>query len=127
MLLITILLTLFFVFASSIKLIGWQKLIFETQLQFFNKYGLNRIHMFLIGLLELVAAILLLVTIFISNQQLNAMGAALIAFTSIGAIYFHLKYDTFKDAIPALITLILASTLILDSGLVIKLWTIFIS
>ena len=58
-LLIRVLLTVFFVFASSIKLFGWQKTIFETQLAFFRKYGLNRTVMALVGIVELSAAIAL--------------------------------------------------------------------
>ena len=48
------LLTAFFIFASSIKILGWQKMIFETQLEFFKKYGLNRtIMVSTIGLINL--------------------------------------------------------------------------
>jgi len=52
-------LTAFFVFASSIKLLGWQKTMFETQLAFFQKYGLTRSHIFAVGIVELLGAILL--------------------------------------------------------------------
>ena len=112
---ITILLTLFFIFASSIKLLGWQNFIFETQLTFFNKYGLNRIHMFIIGLIELSAAISLAVSIIFDFEVLNAIGASGIAFTSLGAIFFHLRFDSFKDAIPAIITLLLSTILIVSN------------
>jgi len=36
------LLSAFFLFASSIKILGWQQFIFKTQLAMFIKYGLNR-------------------------------------------------------------------------------------
>lgn len=115
MLVITILLVLFFLFASSIKLLGWQKFIFETQLTFFKKYRLTRTHMFLVGLIELSATILLMVSIFLNHDETQALGALGIAFTSLGAIYFHLRFDTVKDAVPAIITLSLSVILLVSS------------
>ena len=115
MTIITIFLTLFFIFASSIKLLGWQKFIFETQLTFFIKYGLNRSHMFFIGLIELSAAISLANSIIFDFEILNVIGASGIAFTSLGAICFHLRFDTVKDAIPAIITLLLSTILIVSN------------
>jgi hypothetical protein len=112
MTILTIFLALFFTFASSIKILGWQKFIFAAQLAFFKKYGLNRVQMLLVGIVELIAAILLISSIYMSDDILNGVGSVMIAITSIGAIYFHLTYDTIKDAIPALITLTLASVLI---------------
>lgn len=116
MFVITILLVLFFLFASSIKLIGWQKLIFETQLTFFKKYGLNRTHMFLVGLIELSASILLIISIFLNHGVIQAFGALGIAFTSLGAIYFHLRFDSLKDAIAALVTLLLSVILLASNS-----------
>ena len=52
-------LTVFFLFASSIKILGWQKKIFETQLAFFHKYGLNRSLMAAVGFVELFGVITL--------------------------------------------------------------------
>lgn len=112
MFIITILLILFFLFASSIKILGWQKFIFETQLIFFKKYGLNRRHLFLVGIVELSASLLLATSLLVKYDVLQALGALGIAFTSIGAIYFHLRFDTFKDSIPAVITLIFSTTLL---------------
>lgn len=115
MIIITVLLALFFTLASSIKITGWQKFIFETQLTFFNKYGLRRVHMFLVGILELSAAILLVASLIFDHKTLNGLGAATIAFTSIGAIFFHLKFDTIKDAMPAIVTLLLSLALLVSN------------
>lgn len=115
MIVITALLALIFTFASSIKILGWQKFIFETQLTFFKKYGLNRIYMFLIGIIELAAAVSLAGSIIFNHEILNGMGALAIAFTSLGAIYFHLRFDTFKDAIPAIVTLSLSTILLVSN------------
>ena len=113
MIIITILLALFFTFASSIKILAWQKFIFETQLSFFKKYGLTRLHMFAVGLIELTASLLLISSVVIDNLLLNGLGAIGILFTSLGAIFFHIRFDTFKDAIPAIVTLLLSITLVL--------------
>lgn len=109
------LLVLFFTFASSIKIFGWQKLIFDTQLQFFVKYGLNRNIMRLVGMVEMTASILLATSFTpIDSTYLVPVGAALIALTSIGAIFFHIRFDTFKDAIPAIVTLLLSSYVLIS-------------
>ncbi|MGR5091915.1 DoxX family protein [Vibrio maritimus] len=103
-----ILLIGFFLFASSIKIFGWVKPIFEPQLTFFHKYGLNRTAMFLVGIIELGGALGILYGLFTANTLISASSSGLIAFTSIGAMWFHFKFDTWKDAVPSIITLTLS-------------------
>ena len=102
------LLSVFFLFASSIKLLGWQKMIFEKQLEFFHSYGLNRQIMALVGAVELFGAI----TIWFQSSILGLLGAMALLGTSLGAIAFHLYFDTWKDGIPATVTLILSGMVI---------------
>lgn len=102
------LLSAFFLFAGSIKLLGWQKMIFEKQLEFFESYGLNRQIMALIGIVELFGAI----TIWFQSSIFGLLGAMALFATSLGAIYFHLRFDTWKDGIPALVTLTLSGIVI---------------
>lgn len=110
---ISIILVVFFVLASSIKTLGWQKKVFEIQLGFFKSYGLNRVIMFLVGLVELTgAALLILALCDISPEQTQVMGGAILGATSIGALYFHLRFDTWKDGIPAIVTLLCSSFLV---------------
>jgi len=123
MFVITILLLLFFLFASSIKILGWQKFIFETQLTFFKKYGLNRIHMFLVGLIELSASILLMISLLFKHDEIQVLGALGISLTSLGALYFHLRFDTVKDAIPAIVTLTLSTILLIFNSSYMALFT----
>tara|TARA_B100001063_G_scaffold165414_1_gene154340 strand:+ start:212 stop:595 length:384 start_codon:yes stop_codon:yes gene_type:complete len=112
---VSILMVMFFVLASSIKTLGWQKKVFEIQLGFFKSYGLNRKIMFLVGLVELTgAALLILALCDISPAQTQLMGGAILGATSIGALYFHLRFDTWKDGIPAMVTLLCSSFLVLD-------------
>ncbi|MDX1282361.1 DoxX family protein [Shewanella colwelliana] len=112
MLIIQGLLIAFFLFASSIKILGWVKAIFELQLAFFQKYGLNRGAMFAVGLIEALGAIGMLVGMITEDLLLSALGASLITLTSIGAMFFHFRFDTWKDAMPSMITLLLSLCLV---------------
>lgn len=105
---ISVLLIAFFLFASSIKLTGWQKQVFAIQLRFFHSYGLDRQIMFVIGLIELFGA----ATLWFQQDLIGLLGALAIFLTSVGAIGFHLKFDTWKDGIPAFITGLLSASLI---------------
>jgi len=96
---LSVLLTLFFLFASSIKITGWHKNIFAIQLEFFHKYGLKRQHMMGVGLIELYGA----VSLWLPSYP-GLSGALAILIVSTGAIYCHLKYDTWKAGIPAMVT-----------------------
>ena len=105
------LLSAFFLFASSIKLIGWQQKIFEIQLEMFKSYGLNRQIMFLVGCAELFGAI----AIWFQDSWIGPLGALALLGTSVGAIFCHLIFDTWKQAIPAMVTGTL-SAVVLSSG-----------
>lgn len=94
------LLSVFFLFASSIKIFGWQKKIFEIQVDMFESYGLNRQIMFLVGCVELFGA----TTIWFQTSWLGPLGALALLGTSIGAIFCHLMFDTWKQGVPAMIT-----------------------
>ena len=106
------LLSAFFLFASSIKIFGWQKKIFEIQLGMFHSYGLNRQIMALVGCVELFGAI----AIWVQSSWLGPLGALALLGTSLGAITCHLIFDSWKDGVPAMITATL-SAIVLWSGL----------
>ena len=112
MTILSILLSAFFLFASSIKITGWQNYIHTTQMSFFKKYGLTQLHMILIGIIELSAAISLLISNIFNVPTLMIYGALSITIVSSGAIVFHCKYDTIKDAIPAITTLLMSVWLV---------------
>jgi DoxX-like family len=103
------LLSAFFIFTSSIKILGWQKMIFEKQLELFIKYGLNRTLMALIGCIELFGAIALWLP-----SYFGICGALALFCTSAGAIFYHLRFDTWKDGIPAMITLVLSGIVVIE-------------
>ncbi len=94
------LLSAFFLFASSIKIFGWQKMIFETQLAMFIKYGLNRQIMALTGFVELFGAL----AIWFQASWIGTLGALALLGTSVGAIVCHLIWDTWKEGVPAMVT-----------------------
>ncbi|MDO6484289.1 DoxX family protein [Shimia thalassica] len=102
---ITGVLSAFFLFASSIKIFGWQDTIFRVQLEMFESYGLNRTIMRLVGFVELFGA----VSIWFSDAFWGPLGALALMATSVGAIGCHLIFDTWKQGVPAMITLTLSS------------------
>ncbi len=102
------LLIIFFLLASSVKVFGWIKPVFEIQLSFFHRYGLNRVAMFLVGVIEASGAMALLIGLINRHEITSTLGATLIAITSLGAMCFHFRFDTIKDAIPSMITLVLS-------------------
>ncbi|WP_050634259.1 DoxX family protein [Vibrio coralliirubri] len=105
--LVSVLLVVFFLLASSIKTFAWQRKVFEIQLGFFKSYGLNRVVMFLVGMVEFTGAVLLLCALVgLAPEHTQMMGGLILASTSLGAIYFHLRFDTWKDGIPAMVTLL---------------------
>lgn len=81
--------------------------IFEIKLELFIKYGLNRQIMMLVGFVELFGAIALWI-----DGLIGVTGMSAIAGTSVGAIFFHLRFDTWKDGVPAMLTLFLSSILL---------------
>lgn len=102
------LLSAFFLFASSIKILGWQKKIFEPQLAMFIKYGLNRQIMALTGFVELFGA----TTIWLQGSWVATLGALALLATSLGAIVCHLIWDSWKEGVPAMITGTLSAILV---------------
>lgn len=106
------LLVAFFLFASSIKILGWVKAIYEPQLAFFHRYGLNRAAMIAVGFVEATGALVMLAGLLLEAPLLGAVGASFITLTSIGAMFFHFRFDTWKDAIPSMITLLLSLALL---------------
>ncbi|WP_270730841.1 DoxX family protein [Shimia sp. Alg240-R146] len=115
---IKILLTAFFLFASSIKIFGWQDKIFQIQLEMFKSYGLNRTIMRLVGIVELFGAL----AIWLSGTLLAPLGAMALLATSVGAVGCHLIFDTWKQGVPAMVTGTLSAIILWSSkGLILAL------
>jgi len=105
------LLSMFFLFASSIKILGLQKAIFEPQLAMFIKYGLNRQIMMLTGIIELFGAI----TIWFQQSWVGSLGALALFGTSVGAIFCHLYFDTWKEGVLAMVTGTMSAFVVWDN------------
>ncbi|WP_375753608.1 DoxX family protein [Vibrio sp. HN007] len=99
------LLSAFFLFASSIKILGWQKMIFETQMNYMHSYGFNRQILFVIGLMECFGAI----AIWFYGTLVGLLGVLALLGPSLGAIFFHLRYDTPKEGAAAMVTATLSA------------------
>ncbi|WP_028109626.1 DoxX family protein [Ferrimonas futtsuensis] len=100
MVLVKSILTLFFLLAGSVKLTGWLRPVFTVQLDYFRSYGLSRFIMALVGLAEMGGAAALWLT--------PGLGALLLALVSLGALACHLRFDTWKEGVPAMVTLTLS-------------------
>jgi hypothetical protein len=105
------LLSLFFAFAGSVKVFGWQKKVFDTQMEMMRRYGLNRQALFLIGFAECAGAI----GLWFQSGLVGAIAAAGLAAVSVGALGFHLRFDSIKDGIPAIATGLLSGVLVVHN------------
>ena len=102
------LLFVFFALTSTIKMFAWQRKVFETQMEFMRLYGISRRLFFMIGVIEFLGA----ASIWFQQSWVGLTGACLLCGTSLGAISFHLRFDSWKNGIPAAVTASLAGVLI---------------
>ncbi len=93
-----------FLFAAFLKITGKPKKVFDIQMVMIENYGLTREHFRLIGVIEGIGAVL----IWFTSSVISPIGAGVLTCTSLGAIFFHLRYDTWKQGIPAMVTLALS-------------------
>lgn len=109
------LIAIFFLFSGTVKVFGRPEPMFEYQLKnYFEKYGYGRQFMRFVGLGELFGAF----TIWVWQAHWLAMiGLAGLVFITASALYHHLRYDSFKEGIPALVMLVLSSIILISSAL----------
>ncbi len=101
---ITTLLSIFFVLVGSLKILGA-----EMFLEQFIHFGLNRMFMALVGVGEVIGAVLIW---FRDKYWLGPLGAAILAAISVSALGFHLVFDSIDRGIPALVTLVFSTVLL---------------
>ncbi len=113
-LILTVLVALAFIFFSIVKIAGVPTAIFKEQKEkYFDNYGISRNGMRGIGLLEMLGAILILVGLMQGMTQFGQAGHALLMVVTIGAMYFHNRYDSLtKDGLPAIIQFVLNAALL---------------
>ena len=90
------LVALTFIAAGGAKLAG-----VEMVHQSFKNMGLPVFTGYLVGLLEVVAAVLLM------QPKFRRNAALVLAVTMLGAMAYHLAFDSFSAAIPAIVLLAL--------------------
>ncbi len=102
-----VLVSLFFLFTGSIKVLQQPKKLFDYQFEtYFKKFGIARAQVRFIGLAELIGAILLY---FSQNPITGLLGPLLLMFVTVGAIFFHLRHGVLQDAMPALVMFVLSA------------------
>ena len=108
------LVTACFLFAGTVKLVGWPAGIFDNQMTtYFDAYGISRDLVRMIGVAELFGGM----TIWLHRRHwVGLAGAATLVVVTSGAIVFHFRYDTAREAVPALVMWLLSGSVLLTSG-----------
>ncbi|MDU8928838.1 DoxX family protein [Alisedimentitalea sp. MJ-SS2] len=105
-------LSAFFLFAAFLKITGKPEKVFEIQMEMIESYGVSRGQFRLIGIVEGIGAVL----VWFTGSVLGPIGAGMLSATSLGAIFFHLKFDTWKQGVPAMITFVLSTFVWVSQG-----------
>lgn len=108
-------LVLFFAFGCCIKLLSVPDKMLKWQMHFFELYGLKRVHMYLVGLVELFGIVAMALGLFAGSLIFVFLGASAIFFSSVGALYFHFRYDEVKYAIPAIVTFTMSAYVMVEA------------
>ncbi|WOD06628.1 DoxX family protein [Marinomonas sp. GJ51-6] len=97
-------LTIFFLFSSCVKIVGLPQSRFHAHLSFFKTCGLNQGALLTVGMLELFGA----ATLWFPNY-LGILGVLALCITSAGIAYARIQFDTWKNGLVAMTTFILSS------------------
>lgn len=111
----TYFLIVFFTFGCCVKLLSVPDKILKFQMEFFEVYGLTRLHMYLIGLIELLGIVAMFYSLVAGRPPLAFVGAGAIFVTSLGALYFHFRYDEAKYAMPAVVTFLMSVLIMINA------------
>ena len=98
---------MFFV-ASTLKIFAWHRKTFDRQMESLTRFGLNRRIFFAIGLVELFGSL----AIWLQGHYVGLAGVGVIALTSAGAIFYHLRSEPVGTAVPAMVTLLLSGIVV---------------
>ena len=100
---LTALVALPFVFFGVMKLFGIPKEMYQEAEESYNRFGISRNSVRLIGLCELVATAAIL--LWTQNLVVAIVGYVSLMVITTGAMYYHNKYDTsvFKEGLPAVV------------------------
>lgn len=96
-------LTLFFMFSSSVKILGWPKARYNAQVEFFSKLGLHRNMVVAVGAIELFGA----VTLWLPNY-VGVIGLLVLCSLSVFVICGHIRFYSWKSSFSATAILVIA-------------------
>ncbi|MGJ8647928.1 MAG: DoxX family protein [Marinomonas colpomeniae] len=96
-------LTLFFIASGSIKILGWPKERYNTQLGFFSKFGLSQNMVTFIGAAELFGGIAL----WLPNYA-GIVGVWVLCAISAMVIYGHIRFGSWKNGLFSMATFALS-------------------
>ncbi|RMD67176.1 DoxX family protein [Candidatus Pacearchaeota archaeon] len=114
------LLAVMFGFAGSVKLFGEPRNVFRSlDRGFFRRYGLTRTQVRWIGVFELLGVALLALSFF--QKFLIILGALVLLVISLGALGFHLKHDTIREAAPSIVAVVLSLSLTVSNWYMLSL------
>lgn len=121
---VRIILTVIVAFAfglfSIVKIAGVPKGLYKDAKEgIVDSYGFSLNGMRLIGLAELIGALLVLAGISWDYIQFAQVGYIILMVVTVGAMYFHNRYDSvIKDGLPAIIQFIFNAVLLILSFVV---------
>lgn len=113
-LILTALVAFAFGLFSIVKIAGVPKGLYKDAKEgIVDSYGFSHTGMRLIGLAELVGALLVLAGISWEYIQFAQVGYVILMVVTVGAMYYHNRYDSvIKEGLPAIIQFILNATLL---------------
>lgn len=113
---VALILTAFFLYIGTVKVFGWpnaEMLAGQTRF-FFDRYGLTRQMVVMIGVAEIFGGL----TVSLHRiRWIGLLGAAVLLTVSIGALFFHLRYDTFQTGMAAFRTMTLSAFVLSVGGI----------
>ena len=118
---VRIILTVIVAFAfglfSIVKIAGVPKGLYKDAKEgIVDSYGFSHNGMRLIGLAELIGALLVLAGISWDYIQFAQVGYIILMVVTVGAMYFHNRYDSvIKEGFPAIIQFVINTTLLILS------------
>ena len=113
---VALIITVFFLYVGTVKVFGWpnaEMLAGQTRF-FFDPYGLTRQMVVMIGVAEIFGGL----TVSLHRVHwIGLLGAAILLTVSIGALFFHLRYDTFQTGMAAFRTMTLSAFVLSFGGI----------
>jgi len=107
-------LSAFFAVSGAVKVTGKPVALADRQLnRYFRPYGFNERVMRAIGVIEVIGAVAVW---FYDTDALGLAAPTLLVAITLGAIFFHIRNDRVRHAVPATIMFVLSLTVLMVAG-----------